>query len=218
MKNVHGLIRTGQHVTRQPMFEVKGVTNIKKNVFTTAFTVSSAQANMLHASRCLKFAMVFSSLKALSSFFTSTKSNTTEASFETKVIHNSSNHTNELGIMRNVEFRESLLTFAWREIRKQFYRKKHLITRDWDSKPNFPVKGSLKTNMRVKPCTMWPPTEPFKLHKLESGPSTQVSVNRDDALHYYKQMYTIRRMETAAGNMYKEKIVRGFCHLYSGQV
>nr|CAD7441743.1 unnamed protein product [Timema bartmani] len=58
---------------------------------------------------------------------------------------------------------------------------------------------------------------PFKLHKLESGPSTQVSVNRDDALHYYKQMYTIRRMETAAGNMYKEKIVRGFCHLYSGQ-
>jgi pyruvate dehydrogenase E1 component alpha subunit len=44
-----------------------------------------------------------------------------------------------------------------------------------------------------------------------------VSVTRDDALTYYTQMQTIRRLETSAGNLYKEKIVRGFCHLYSGQ-
>lgn len=61
-------------------------------------------------------------------------------------------------------------------------------------------------------------TKPFRLHKLESGPSTKVTVTRDEALDIYKKLHTIRRMETAAGNLYKEKIVRGFCHLYSGQV
>lgn len=60
-------------------------------------------------------------------------------------------------------------------------------------------------------------TKPFKLHKLDSGPSTSVSVTRDDALVYYRRMQTIRRLETSAGNLYKEKIIRGFCHLYSGQ-
>ena len=37
-------------------------------------------------------------------------------------------------------------------------------------------------------------------------------------MHFYRQMLTVRRMETAAGNLYKEKAIRGFCHLYSGQV
>ncbi|XP_043286005.1 probable pyruvate dehydrogenase E1 component subunit alpha, mitochondrial isoform X2 [Venturia canescens] len=60
-------------------------------------------------------------------------------------------------------------------------------------------------------------TKPFRLHKLESGPSNKVSVSRDEALTIYKKLHTVRRMETAAGNLYKEKIVRGFCHLYSGQ-
>ncbi|XP_055308489.1 pyruvate dehydrogenase E1 component subunit alpha, mitochondrial-like [Sitodiplosis mosellana] len=59
--------------------------------------------------------------------------------------------------------------------------------------------------------------KPFKLHNLESGPSTKADVTREKALELYQQMQTIRRLETAAGNLYKEKIVRGFCHLYSGQ-
>jgi len=58
---------------------------------------------------------------------------------------------------------------------------------------------------------------PFKLHKLEKGPETKVKLTKSDAEKYYTQLQTIRRIETAAGNLYKEKIIRGFCHLYSGQ-
>lgn len=61
-------------------------------------------------------------------------------------------------------------------------------------------------------------TKPYKLHKLEAGPSTNVSITQDEAIKLYTQMNTIRRLETASGSLYKEKIVRGFCHLYSGQV
>lgn len=59
--------------------------------------------------------------------------------------------------------------------------------------------------------------QPFKLHNIENGPPTKYTVTADEARTMYTQMQTIRRLETAAGNLYKEKIVRGFCHLYSGQ-
>ncbi|XP_055715783.1 pyruvate dehydrogenase E1 component subunit alpha, mitochondrial-like isoform X1 [Phlebotomus papatasi] len=59
--------------------------------------------------------------------------------------------------------------------------------------------------------------KPYRLHRFQSGPKEKVTLTRDDAIKMYKDMQTIRRIETAAGNLYKEKIVRGFCHLYSGQ-
>ncbi|PIK44399.1 putative pyruvate dehydrogenase E1 component subunit alpha, mitochondrial, partial [Apostichopus japonicus] len=57
----------------------------------------------------------------------------------------------------------------------------------------------------------------FKLHKLDDGPETNTVLTRDEALKYYREMQVIRRMETAAGTLYKSKEIRGFCHLYSGQ-
>lgn len=60
-------------------------------------------------------------------------------------------------------------------------------------------------------------TKPCKLHHLSSGPGTQSKVTKEEGIKLYRQMQTIRRIENAAGNLYKGKIVRGFCHLYSGQ-
>ncbi|TDG41481.1 hypothetical protein AWZ03_012098 [Drosophila navojoa] len=76
--------------------------------------------------------------------------------------------------------------------------------------------GVAKTNNYATEATVQV-NRPFKLHRLEEGPETTVKLTKDEALKYYTQMQTIRRIETAAGNLYKEKIIRGFCHLYSGQ-
>jgi len=57
----------------------------------------------------------------------------------------------------------------------------------------------------------------YKLHRLDDGPATSTTLTRDEGLRLYREMVTIRRMETAAANLYKEKAIRGFCHLCSGQ-
>ncbi|XP_028411817.1 pyruvate dehydrogenase E1 component subunit alpha, mitochondrial-like [Dendronephthya gigantea] len=59
--------------------------------------------------------------------------------------------------------------------------------------------------------------EECKLHRLDSGPPVKATLTREDGLVYYKQMTMIRRMENAADRLYKARVIRGFCHLYSGQ-
>ena len=58
----------------------------------------------------------------------------------------------------------------------------------------------------------------FKLHKLDSGPSCEVDITRDQMVKMYTQMTEIKEMETKADQMYGQKIIRGFLHLYLGQV
>ncbi|CAI4224182.1 unnamed protein product [Auanema sp. JU1783] len=80
----------------------------------------------------------------------------------------------------------------------------------------FPILSLLNAQRRMVSDVTFH-TKGYKLHKLDNGPSTTVTLTREDALKYYRDMQIIRRMESAAGNLYKEKKIRGFCHLYSGQ-
>ncbi|XP_033841845.1 pyruvate dehydrogenase E1 component subunit alpha, mitochondrial-like isoform X1 [Periophthalmus magnuspinnatus] len=55
------------------------------------------------------------------------------------------------------------------------------------------------------------------VHGLEEGPPDTSVLTRDQGLGFYRCMQTIRRMELKADQLYKQKIIRGFCHLYDGQ-
>ena len=56
------------------------------------------------------------------------------------------------------------------------------------------------------------------LHKFDIQLPKSATLSRDDAMKYLRDMVTIRRMETSANSLYKTKEIRGFLHLYSGQV
>lgn len=57
----------------------------------------------------------------------------------------------------------------------------------------------------------------FQVHRCEP-PEYQSSLQKEDGLAYLRQMLMIRRMEMAADALYKERAIRGFCHLAIGQV
>ncbi|KAJ1567648.1 alpha subunit of pyruvate dehydrogenase [Nowakowskiella sp. JEL0078] len=56
----------------------------------------------------------------------------------------------------------------------------------------------------------------FETHNCEL-PLTTTSLTRRELLDLYKLMVSIRKLETAADTLYKSKMIRGFCHLSSGQ-
>ncbi|XP_031231523.1 pyruvate dehydrogenase E1 component subunit alpha, testis-specific form, mitochondrial [Mastomys coucha] len=55
------------------------------------------------------------------------------------------------------------------------------------------------------------------LYLLDYGPPTSTVLTRAEALEYYRTMQVIRRMELKADQLYKQKFIRGFCHLCDGQ-
>lgn len=56
-----------------------------------------------------------------------------------------------------------------------------------------------------------------ELYRLEEGPPATAVLSREEGLRYYRTMQVVRRMELKADQMYKQKLIRGFCHLCDGQ-
>ncbi|KAH8099498.1 mitochondrial pyruvate dehydrogenase E1 component beta subunit [Cristinia sonorae] len=67
-----------------------------------------------------------------------------------------------------------------------------------------------------EPFTVRLHEDSFRAYKTEP-PSLDVEVTKEGLLGMYKDMTTMRRMEQAADAMYKQKLIRGFCHLAIGQ-
>lgn len=58
---------------------------------------------------------------------------------------------------------------------------------------------------------------PYKLFKMNEGPSEHSQLSKNEAVQLIRDMMMIRRIESTANVMYKEKLIRGFLHLCNGQ-
>lgn len=67
-----------------------------------------------------------------------------------------------------------------------------------------------------KPFNVRLSDEAFETYELDP-PSYDLSTTKKELKQMYWDMVAIRRMEMAADRLYKEKKIRGFCHLSTGQ-
>ncbi|KAL4918903.1 dehydrogenase E1 component-domain-containing protein [Aspergillus aurantiobrunneus] len=67
-----------------------------------------------------------------------------------------------------------------------------------------------------KPFTVRLSDESFETYEIDPPPYT-LEVTKKELRQMYYDMVAVRRMEMAADRLYKEKKIRGFCHLSSGQ-
>ena len=70
--------------------------------------------------------------------------------------------------------------------------------------------------IRLIACKIQLQEDSFHGYKLDV-PENSVSVTKAELIGLYSKMVEMRRMEMSADKLYKEKLIRGFCHLAIGQ-
>ncbi|KAF6005225.1 hypothetical protein CCYA_CCYA01G0297 [Cyanidiococcus yangmingshanensis] len=78
-------------------------------------------------------------------------------------------------------------------------------------------RDAARSGASIETATKHFDVSPFALYLLDRGPETVAVVTKEELLEYHRLMFTMRRMEISADQLYKAQKVRGFCHLYDGQ-
>ena len=82
------------------------------------------------------------------------------------------------------------------------------------------AKKALTTGTRgfASKSSVTVPIPKFELHRLQdSQMPKQATTTKEELMKYFTEMSVMRRTEIMADNLYKAKLIRGFCHLYDGQ-
>lgn len=83
---------------------------------------------------------------------------------------------------------------------------------------NIPKRGNADVPIAVNGNTAeFPVHRPFKRHRLDTEPTATVKTTKEEMLRFYREMALYRRVEIVSDTMYKQRLIRGFCHLYDGQ-
>lgn len=58
---------------------------------------------------------------------------------------------------------------------------------------------------------------PYKGHNLDVPTETTLTTTKEELMGFYREMVFFRRFEIVCDTLYKQRLIRGFCHLYDGQ-